>query len=101
MEQLERDLADLEKQEKKVKQRCENLESQSKSTRESLTRRAREVKMELDKLKNRMAAIRTNPNVVDGKMVNMNLILRRNTADIDRAVAELKREVAEFIAWLK
>lgn len=101
MDELKRSTDDLTAQEASLKHRCANLELYNNSNRENLRRRAHEIEEELARLEKRMETIRSNPNTVDKKLVNMSLILRKKSANMDIAIAEMHRELAEFMKWTR
>ena len=89
-------LDDLESEEKILQRRCNSLESFSKSLDESMRRRAMELEFEIDRFENRIRAIKTNPNVVDKKLINMSLVIGEKSQLMTNAIKSMREEISRL-----
>ncbi|KAH0786845.1 hypothetical protein GPJ56_009222 [Histomonas meleagridis] len=92
-------VSELEGQKRRLQMRKRNLITQGNAIKENMKCRIGELEFELNQLENRIDAIRNNQNVVDAKLINIALILSKKSALIDRAIRNMRKEIADFNNW--
>jgi SMC interacting uncharacterized protein involved in chromosome segregation len=99
-DEMKQKVAELEGKARRLKLRVSGLASQNRAMKENFKHRSMELEIELDRLENRIDAIKQNPCVVDKKLVNMTLILSKKSRLINAAVAEMRQQISEFNTWI-
>lgn len=94
--QLNTKVDELIEKEKTLSNRCKHLTSFNVSLHESMRRRTLELEMELDRFENRLHTIRSNPNAVDRKLINMSLVLGEKSKLIFDAIKSMRAEISKI-----
>jgi chromosome segregation ATPase len=99
-DEMKQKVEELEGKARRLKLREAGLASQNRAIKQSLKNRAMQIELELDRLENRVDAIKAHPCLVDRKLVNIGLLLSKKSTLINSAVADMRQEIAGFRTWL-
>ena len=98
---LKKRIQRFEDKKRRSTMRCQNLQSRNVAIKESFRRRAKEIELNLDRFENRIEAIKRAPNVADKNLINIALILTQKSEKMNAAIAEMRKEIADFNQWLR
>jgi hypothetical protein len=99
-DEMKQKVDELEGKARRLKLRASGLTSQNHAIRENFKHRSVFLEFELDRLENRIDAIKQQPCLVDKKLVNIKLILSNKSRLINAAIAEMRQQIADFNGWI-
>lgn len=100
-EELKKRIAAYTDKKRRKTLRCQNLQSRNAAIKENFRRRSKEIELELDRLENRLEIIKRAPKTVDKQLINIALVLTEKSEKMNRAIAQMRTDIAEFNNWLR